>query len=93
MPLTSPPSREQRRAVEHRRDSNPVSSSAVLRPSNLTIKETACNMLMYFPRWTEVAKQLGIKFENLIGDVLVSSAVVAYLGAFTAAFRQVLCTL
>nr|XP_058956956.1 dynein axonemal heavy chain 7-like [Pocillopora verrucosa] len=39
-------------------------------------------------RWTEVAKQLGIKFENLIGDVLVSSGVVAYLGAFTAAFRQ-----
>ena len=49
-------------------------------------------ILMYFPRWTEVAKQLGIKFENLIGDVLVSSAVVAYLGAFTAAFRQVLYT-
>ena len=35
-----------------------------------------------------MAKQLGIKFENLIGDVLVSSGVVAYLGAFTAAFRQ-----
>lgn len=47
-------------------------------------------MLLYLLRWTEVAKQLGIKFENLIGDVLVSSAVVAYLGAFTAAFRQVL---
>lgn len=42
-----------------------------------------------FFRWTEVAKQLGIKFTNLIGDVLVSSGVVAYLGAFTAAFRQV----
>ena len=37
-----------------------------------------------------MAKQLGIKFTNLIGDVLVSSGVVAYLGAFTAAFRQVL---
>ena len=36
-----------------------------------------------------MAKQLGIKFTNLIGDVLVSSGVVAYLGAFTAAFRQV----
>ena len=35
-----------------------------------------------------MAKQLGIKFENLIGDVLVSSGVVAYLGAFTTAFRQ-----
>ena len=44
--------------------------------------------LILVQRWTEVAKQLGIKFENLIGDVLVSSGVVAYLGAFTAAFRQ-----
>ena len=47
-----------------------------------------CVQLTFF-RWTEVAKQLGIKFTNLIGDVLVSSGVVAYLGAFTAAFRQV----
>ena len=45
-------------------------------------------VIFYCYRWTEVAKQLGIKFENLIGDVLVSSGVVAYLGAFTAAFRQ-----
>ena len=47
------------------------------------------NLLLFEFRWTEVAKQLGIKFTNLIGDVLVSSGVVAYLGAFTAAFRQV----
>ncbi|KXJ28065.1 dynein heavy chain 7, axonemal [Exaiptasia diaphana] len=39
-------------------------------------------------RWTEVSNALSIKFHNLIGDVLVSSGVVAYLGAFTAAFRQ-----
>ena len=44
----------------------------------------------YIPyRWTEVSNALRIKFHNLIGDVLVSSGVVAYLGAFTAAFRQV----
>ena len=40
-------------------------------------------------RWTSAAEQLGILFKNLVGDVLISSAVVAYLGAFTSAFRQV----
>ncbi|EDO45806.1 predicted protein [Nematostella vectensis] len=42
-------------------------------------------------RWTEVANALGVRYTNLIGDVLVSSGVVAYLGAFTAAFRQGTC--
>ena len=40
-------------------------------------------------RWTQAALDLGIQYENLTGDILLSSAVVAYLGAFTAAFRQV----
>lgn len=40
-------------------------------------------------RWTQAAKDLGIQYENLTGDVLLSSAIVAYLGAFTALFRQV----
>ena len=40
-------------------------------------------------RWTQAAKDLGTKYDNLTGDVLISSAVVAYLGAFTASFRQV----
>ncbi|XP_028408947.1 dynein heavy chain 7, axonemal-like [Dendronephthya gigantea] len=39
-------------------------------------------------RWTSAAEELGILFKNLVGDVLISSAVVAYLGAFTSAFRQ-----
>ncbi|KAA3675930.1 dynein heavy chain, axonemal [Paragonimus westermani] len=39
-------------------------------------------------RWTEAAKSLGEKYVNLTGDVLVSSGVVAYLGAFTSSFRQ-----
>ncbi|CAL8107738.1 unnamed protein product [Calicophoron daubneyi] len=39
-------------------------------------------------RWTEAAKQLGARYVNLTGDVLVSSGVVAYLGAFTSSFRQ-----
>ncbi|KAJ3188443.1 Dynein heavy chain 3, axonemal [Gaertneriomyces sp. JEL0708] len=39
-------------------------------------------------RWTEAARTLGITYENLTGDVLLSSAVIAYLGAFTLSYRQ-----
>lgn len=39
-------------------------------------------------RWTAIAAQLGIDYANLTGDVLVSAGVIAYLGPFTAAFRQ-----
>ena len=41
------------------------------------------------PRWEIAAKTLGGKYVNLTGDVLVSSGIVAYLGAFTSTFRQV----
>ena len=40
-------------------------------------------------RWTESAKELGELFDNVAGDVLVSAGLVAYLGPFTADFRQV----
>ena len=40
-------------------------------------------------RWTENAKSLGEKYINITGDVLLSSAMVAYLGAFTVDFRRV----
>ena len=40
-------------------------------------------------RWTQAANNLGLQYTNLTGDVLLSAAAVAYLGAFTAAFRQV----
>ncbi|XP_071671247.1 dynein axonemal heavy chain 3 isoform X2 [Patagioenas fasciata] len=49
-------------------------------------------------RWTEAARLLGIQYIDLIGDVLLSSGTVAYLGAFTIDYRlkcqnqwQVLC--
>ncbi|XP_043082022.1 dynein axonemal heavy chain 3 [Puntigrus tetrazona] len=38
-------------------------------------------------RWTEAARLLGIKYTNLTGDVLLSSAMVSYLGAFTVDYR------
>ena len=40
-------------------------------------------------RWTVNAQVLGEKYFNITGDVLLSAAVVAYLGAFTVNFRQV----
>lgn len=39
-------------------------------------------------RWGKAATSLGIQFDNLTGDVLISAGVVAYLGAFTSAYRQ-----
>ncbi|KAK3571583.1 hypothetical protein QTP86_014552, partial [Hemibagrus guttatus] len=39
-------------------------------------------------RWTEAARSLGIKYTNLTGDVLLSSATVSYLGAFTVDYRM-----
>lgn len=44
---------------------------------------------MYYCSWSQAAHELGIKYNNLTGDVLISAGVVAYLGAFTSAFRQV----
>jgi dynein heavy chain len=39
-------------------------------------------------RWTEVAASLGGDYVNLTGDVLLSSAFIAYIGAFTASYRD-----
>ncbi|XP_071816044.1 dynein axonemal heavy chain 12-like isoform X3 [Apostichopus japonicus] len=38
-------------------------------------------------RWTVAAASLQNIYDNLIGDVLISSGVIAYLGAFTSAYR------
>ncbi|CAB0007617.1 unnamed protein product [Nesidiocoris tenuis] len=38
-------------------------------------------------RWSETARQLQDTLTNAVGDVLISSGVTAYLGAFTASFR------
>lgn len=39
-------------------------------------------------RWAAAAKSLQHTYNNLTGDVLISGGVIAYLGAFTAAFRN-----
>uniref|UniRef100_A0A673A977 Dynein axonemal heavy chain 12 n=1 Tax=Sphaeramia orbicularis TaxID=375764 RepID=A0A673A977_9TELE len=39
-------------------------------------------------RWRKAADDLQNTYDNLTGDVLISAGVIAYLGAFTAGFRQ-----
>ncbi|XP_006878990.1 PREDICTED: dynein heavy chain 7, axonemal [Elephantulus edwardii] len=39
-------------------------------------------------RWSQTALELGELYVNLTGDILISSGVVAYLGAFTSNYRQ-----
>ncbi len=39
-------------------------------------------------RWEEATVELGKLYNNLIGDILVSSAVISYLGAFTSIYRN-----
>jgi len=38
-------------------------------------------------RWKAESEKLEIVYENLTGDVLISSGMIAYLGAFTSTFR------
>lgn len=38
-------------------------------------------------RWTDTAQSLARAYVNLTGDMLVSAGIIAYLGAFTAAYR------
>ena len=39
-------------------------------------------------RWSAQVVRLNVDYTNLIGDALVSSSTIAYLGAFTADFRR-----
>ncbi|CAG0883773.1 unnamed protein product [Cyprideis torosa] len=39
-------------------------------------------------RWSRTASTLAEKYDNITGDVLISAAIVAYLGPFTVEFRQ-----
>ncbi len=40
-------------------------------------------------RWTENAARLAIRLKNIVGDMLIATGIVAYLGPFTVEFRQV----
>lgn len=45
-------------------------------------------VFIVFFRWSKSADELQNTYDNLTGDVLISAGVIAYLGAFTAGFRQ-----
>jgi len=38
-------------------------------------------------RWESTVQKLGVDYRNMVGDALVSSSSIAYLGAFTSEFR------
>jgi dynein heavy chain len=38
-------------------------------------------------RWTEAVTKLGVEIQSLVGNIFLSSACVAYFGAFTSSFR------
>jgi dynein heavy chain, axonemal len=40
-------------------------------------------------RWTETAQRLRDGQASLTGDLIISAAIIAYLGAFTSAYRYV----
>jgi dynein heavy chain len=39
-------------------------------------------------RWTDSATELGVKLNNVTGDVLIAAGMVAYVGPFTKMFRE-----
>lgn len=39
-------------------------------------------------RWKAESERLAVVYKNLTGDVLISSGMIAYLGAFTSVFRS-----
>ena len=40
-------------------------------------------------RWTETAQRLKDAYTHLVGDMIISAAIIAYLGPFTSAYRYV----
>ena len=38
-------------------------------------------------RWTETAQRLKDAYTHLVGDMIISAAIIAYLGPFTSAYR------
>ena len=41
-------------------------------------------------RWTQNVQKLSETYDNIVGDVLLSASVVAYMGPFTMDLRQVI---
>lgn len=54
----------------------------------LQIQDIPLTEVISVIRWSKAADDLQNTYDNLTGDVLISAGVIAYLGAFTAGFRQ-----
>ncbi|KAK3263038.1 hypothetical protein CYMTET_28136, partial [Cymbomonas tetramitiformis] len=39
-------------------------------------------------RWTQVGADLGVLYTNLVGDMVLSAAIIAYMGPYTAKYRE-----
>ncbi|KAJ0395885.1 hypothetical protein P43SY_002016 [Pythium insidiosum] len=39
-------------------------------------------------RWSEMSAKLQVVYDNVVGDIMLASGVIAYLGAFTGTFRE-----
>ena len=39
-------------------------------------------------RWSQFVKDLQVQYDNITGDILISSGVIAYLGSFTQSYRD-----
>lgn len=55
---------------------------------NIINVEVSVGLFSACHRWNQAACDLQVEYDNLTGDILISAGVIAYLGAFTAGFRQ-----
>ncbi|KAL3667786.1 hypothetical protein V7S43_007337 [Phytophthora oleae] len=39
-------------------------------------------------RWSDMSAQLQVVYDNVVGDIMLASGVIAYLGAFTSTYRE-----
>ncbi|KAG7377648.1 hypothetical protein PHYPSEUDO_011184 [Phytophthora pseudosyringae] len=39
-------------------------------------------------RWSDMSAQLQVVYDNVVGDIMLASGVIAYLGAFTSVYRE-----
>jgi len=74
---------EQKMAEKQKLETEFANTKLKLERSNILID----NLKDEKARWKDLATKLKMELDNLVGDVLISSAVISYLGPFTSGFR------
>ena len=82
---SSPRCRRSSRSSPTRRSSSRTSTSAT---ASSSAPRLAGGLGGERTRWGEISESLGPKYNNLLGDCLLSSGVIAYLGPFTIPYRK-----